>query len=123
VTDRRANGELERAVLTCLWSTGTPMSAADVRLAMDAGLAYTTVMTILSRLHDKQLVEREAVGRAFYYRPLVGPDELAARRMRAALADGARRLGTLTAFVDELPPADVDALRAALERSKPRRRR
>jgi predicted transcriptional regulator len=46
------------------------LSVSDVRHRLDvkgAELAYTTVMTVLSRLHDKGLLVRHKDGRRFRY--------------------------------------------------------
>src|SRR5260370_25177385 len=51
--DRRAAGELEAAVLAVLQAAGLPLSPGEVRERVGGGLAYTTVVTILSRLHAK----------------------------------------------------------------------
>ena len=50
---RRAAGELEAAVLAVLQAAGSALSPGDVRDRLGGDLAYTTVVTILSRLHDK----------------------------------------------------------------------
>ena len=71
MSTRREMGSLEREVLMCLWASEDPMSPADVRLALGDGLAYTTVMTVLSRLWRKGMVERLAMGRGFVYRPVL----------------------------------------------------
>src|SRR4051812_2809014 len=73
---RRAPGELAGAVLTVLWRSGRALTAGEVRDALagpDAGgaLSYSTVVTILSRLHDKGVLARQRdEGRAFRYRPV-----------------------------------------------------
>jgi predicted transcriptional regulator len=63
-------GELERAVMQAVWDRGE----ASVRqvhqdLLPDRELAYTTVMTVMSRLADKGVLVREKRGRAYVYRP------------------------------------------------------
>jgi len=47
-----------------------------VNAGLQAKLAYTTVMTVLSRLHDKGLVTRERQGRGYDYRPAYAEVEL-----------------------------------------------
>lgn len=59
-------GPLEERLLEAVWQHGT----ATVRELVDADcndLAYTTVMTTLDRLFKKNLLTREAEGRAFRY--------------------------------------------------------
>lgn len=68
-------GPLEQRLLEALWLRGT----ATVRDLLQAGyqdLAYTTVMTTLDRLYKKNLLTREAEGRAFRYAPRVTREEL-----------------------------------------------
>jgi predicted transcriptional regulator len=69
-TESRARGTLEREVLLCLAAAAHPLTAAEVQSEI-GGLAYTTVMTTLSRLHAKGALERELQGRAYEY-TLVG---------------------------------------------------
>jgi len=68
-------GPLEERLLEALWQRGT----ATVRELVDASyqdLAYTTVMTTLDRLFKKNLLSREAEGRAFRYTPQFTREEL-----------------------------------------------
>lgn len=68
-------GPLEQRLLEALWKRGT----ATVRELMQYGyddLAYTTVMTTLDRLFKKNLLTREAEGRAFRYKPRFTREEL-----------------------------------------------
>ena len=107
-------GALEAEVLSRLWAGGSPMTPADVVDAMDDPPAYTTVMTILTRLWQKGLVERETRGRAFAYRPVVGEAELAARRMRALLEAASNREAALSHFVGSLTKREERVLRKIL---------
>jgi predicted transcriptional regulator len=61
---RRAPGRLEAEVLRTLMLAAEPMTAAEVRSALDNRLAYTTVLTVLSRLADKGLAIKQRRGRA-----------------------------------------------------------
>ena len=67
---RRAAGELENAVLGVLHAAGVPLSPGTVWERLHADLAYTTVVTILSRLHAKGVLERARAGRAYLYAPV-----------------------------------------------------
>ena len=51
---RRGQGELEAQVLSVLHTAPGPVSAAWVQERLDGNLAYTTVVTILSRLLAKE---------------------------------------------------------------------
>lgn len=58
-----------------LWAADGPRSVRDVLEALNKGrrpaLAYTTVMTVLSRLAEKGILERAPAGRGFSYSPAV----------------------------------------------------
>ncbi|WP_189037172.1 BlaI/MecI/CopY family transcriptional regulator [Streptomyces daqingensis] len=111
---RRGQGELEAQVLTALHSAQGPVSAAWVQERLDSGLAYTTVVTILSRLLAKGAVTRERAGRSFDWQPAVDPAGLAALRMQRVLDGEADREAVLTSFVTALPPGDEQLLRDLL---------
>jgi predicted transcriptional regulator len=72
---------LEAEVLATLWAAEAALTAADVQQRLGTGLAYSTVVTILSRLFTKGTLEREHQGRAYAYRPVADEPGLAARRM------------------------------------------
>ena len=108
-------GALENIVLTALWRAKDALTPGEVVETIDDPPAYTTIMTILTRLWHKGLVEREARGRAYAYRPLVGEAELAARRMRATLESTSDRQDALSHFVGTLSKRDERALRKILD--------
>lgn len=101
-------------MLAVLWASDTPMTAADVQQRVDDGLAYTTVLTILSRLHDKGMATRGKQGRSFAYSPSEDETGLAARRMRTVLDTGPDRESVLARFVSDLSEHDERVLRALL---------
>ena len=117
-TSRRPAGALEADVLGVLWAAELPLTPADVRSQLGGDLAYTTVMTVLARLHEKGLLERERVGRGFAYAPAVHQAALAAERMRVLLEEGPDRAAVLARFVGSLSPRDRRALRDLLGRRR-----
>ena len=118
---RRAPGSLEAEVLGVLWASANPQSADDVRRRLGADLAYTTVATILARLHDKGAVRRQLSGRVYSYSPVLSDADLIARRMHALLEDQADRTGVLARFVEGLDTDTQAALRTVLSRRAKRR--
>jgi predicted transcriptional regulator len=111
---RRGSGELERAALAVLQAAGMPLSPGEVRERIGGDLAYTTVVTILSRLHAKGVLERHKEGRAFLYAPVADEPGLAARRLAKMLDAEPDRETVLTRFVSGLSEADEDLLRRVL---------
>jgi predicted transcriptional regulator len=119
--EARARGALEREVLTCLAATAEAKTAAQVQAEIGGGLAYTTVMTTLSRLHAKGAIERRPAGRAYEY-SLVGGTEgarsnMTAHQMLKLLDEQADRAGVLTRFIAELKPEDEQLLAELIDRT------
>lgn len=119
---RRPAGALENEVLAALWAAPGPMTPAQVQESLGSGLAYTTVMTILSRLHEKGAVTRERAGRAYAYAAVLDQSGIAAAQMRALLDRGTDRTAVLAQFVDGLSRDDERALGALMRRTEDRRR-
>lgn len=88
----------------------------DVVDRLANGAAYTTVMTMLDRLHAKGLVSRRRAGRAWTYLPSVSREEYAAKAMSEALRTDADVDGVLVHFVGELSEEEQSELRRLLER-------
>jgi predicted transcriptional regulator len=111
---RRAAGQLEAAVLAVLQGAGYALSPGEVRERVGADLAYTTVVTILSRLHAKGVLKRSKSGRSYRYAPVADQPGLAARRMARVLDGEPDREAVLARFVSTLSDSDEDLLRRML---------
>lgn len=109
-----ALGPLESRTMDVVWRLGnaTVRDAADA-LAQDSDLAYTTVMTVMSRLAEKGLLARESAGRAFVYRPILSREryeaDLARSRVRVLISE----FGDLaiSQFAEELEQVDPERAR------------
>ncbi len=114
-----ALGELEGPVLEALWDGGelsTPI--VHDRIGKPRGLAYTTILTVLQRLHKKGLAARREEGRAHIYYAAVSREEFSRRRGQA-LAASLARLGAagIAGFLAEAERGDhevFDQLKAKL---------
>jgi predicted transcriptional regulator len=71
-------GELEAAIMRRIWIRGhaTVREVLDDLSADHRVLAYTTVMTVMSRLDGKGLLTRELLGKTYIYRPALSEQEL-----------------------------------------------
>jgi predicted transcriptional regulator len=106
-------GTLEKAILEALSSAKGPQSVREVHERLrKMDLAYTTVLTVLDRLHDKAVVRREKRGRAFYYDTVVTPEEWQGQRAATLLAgrDVPPSRAVLMAFLDGAERASPDVL-------------
>ncbi|MEG3627713.1 BlaI/MecI/CopY family transcriptional regulator [Streptomyces sp. C6-003] len=111
---RRGQGELEALVLAALAEADGPVPAGWVQERLGGDLAYTTVITILTRLLDKGAVTRERAGRFFVWTPAADQAGLAARRMRKVLDAESDREAVLASFVTGLGADDERLLRELL---------
>ena len=112
--------ELEAEVMEELWRSGE----ASVRSVMEAlnkprkkDRAYTTYMTILSRLYRKGALERRRVGKTDYYRPCWSREEYMALRAGSEVESLVEQYGdaALSHFARQMAELDP-ARRRALER-------
>lgn len=99
-----------------MWDEAAPQTVREVMVRLNAGrredLAYTTVMTVLSRLAEKEILERRRDGRGFVYEAAVSdPAEIAVRGVMRDFGDSA-----LAHFVEEAraDPATLRRLRRLL---------
>lgn len=106
-------GPLERRVMTQLWNDG-PSSVAQMVESLNATserkLAYTTVMTILVRLHEKAYVTRQSSGRSYIYAPAMDEAGLTASVGRRELSRLIQRFGaaSVAQFAEDLSVVDGD---------------
>lgn len=67
---RKVLGDLEADIMDIVWAWGTAtVRQVHNRLNKDRPLAYTTVMTVMSRLADKGILNKDKAGAAFVYKP------------------------------------------------------
>jgi len=116
--ERRAAGELEGDVLAVLWAEGRPLTPGEVHAALGSELAYTTVATILGRLHDKGLVERDKSGRTHTYRATGEESEVVRAGFQSVLTRSHDRRALLQGFVDSLTEEDEATIRELLDRAR-----
>ena len=110
----RVLGPLEAEVMGVMWSTDGPVAVRAVLERLNEGretpLAYTTVMTVMARLAEKEILGRRLNGRGYVYEPLVADAAtIAVRSVVRDFGDAA-----IVGFVDEA--RSDPKLRARLER-------
>lgn len=111
-------GPLEYEVMQALWR-GAPASVKTVLDRINDGrpkperLAYTTVMTVLGRLHEKGLLDRVKQGRGYDYTPRFDEPQLIDHLGQQEVAELLDRYGivALTQFAAALEHADPETLR------------
>ncbi len=116
-------GPLEAQVMDVVWSSTDSVTVRDVLAGLPGRqLAYTTVMTVLDKLHHKGWLVRDMVGRAYAYQPVQSREAYCARLMTEVLTTSRDSQATLVRFVEAMPDELVVELRQALARPRNGRR-
>jgi predicted transcriptional regulator len=110
---RKILGDLELAVMESVWRRGqATVREVHEDLAADRGLAYTTVMTVMTRLARKGLLQKRRDGAAFVYHAPLSADELLRSSVRDVLAglltDFAQP--TMSEFVETVKTGSADRI-------------
>lgn len=115
--------EAESEVMKLLWQNA-PLSANEIITKLTAQMDWSdqTIKTFLNRLHKKQVISFEKVGRTYLYSPLVTYDEYLNSENKSFLNrvyNGA--VGMLFAkFIEEesLSDQDIEELQRILEKKR-----
>jgi predicted transcriptional regulator len=96
----RVLGALEAEVMGVLWEAKGLLTVRQVLDRLNRGrrpaLAYTTVMTVLARLADKEIARRQPAGRGYVYEAAVADE--AAIAVREVMRDFGE--AAVASFVD-----------------------
>ncbi|MBG6184040.1 putative transcriptional regulator [Arthrobacter sp. CAN_A214] len=115
-------GDLERTVMELLWATPEALTANELRDAIaeapsgETGreLAVTTVLTVLSRLEKKGLVERERNSRPHRYKSVTSREAHTAELMHEVLVTAPDREAVLARFIGSVSETEAQTLRKLL---------
>ena len=124
---RKILGDLEADVMEVIWARGR-VTVHDVHerlTAADRELAYTTVMTVMSRLADKGLLEKHKDGAAYVYLPAASKEEFTRRTVGTVLSEllddfTAPAMSQFVEFMGEQDEAAIEALAQAIEKKRRR---
>ena len=108
-------GPLETQVMDLLWDEG----ASTIRHLIDRlsdDFAYTTIATVLSNLHRKELVDAGKRGRSTVYCARGTREEHVASVMNHALGTSRDRAASILHFAERIPDSELDLLRDYLRR-------
>ena len=124
---RKILGDLEVDVMEAIWARGQA-TVHDVHERLDAAdreLAYTTVMTVMSRLAEKGLLEKRKEGAAYVYTPAASKEEFTRRTVGTVLSEllddfTAPAMSQFVDFVGEQDEAAIEELAKAIETKRRR---
>ncbi len=117
-TARRERGGLEREVLHLLWRRQDGLTSRELEESFEPAVrpARTTLLTVLSRLEDKGLVERTPAAGGALFRAATPEEEHVAMSMSELLDGLSDRAAALSRFVGHLDEEDREALRRLVDR-------
>jgi predicted transcriptional regulator len=124
---RKILGDLEADVMEAIWARGRA-TVHDVHEGLTAAnreLAYTTVMTVMSRLAEKGLLKKRKDGPAYVYVPVASKEEFTRRTVSTLVSEllddfTAPAMSQFVDFVTEQDDAAIEALAKAIEEKRRR---
>ena len=110
-------GDLEAAIMDVIWADPAPLRVREVAARLDRNPppAFNTVQTVMDILYRKGWLDRQKVSRAYLYVAVRSREEYVAALMAEALAVSGDRAGALMRVLEDMDPAEVAQLRAALD--------
>ncbi len=116
--------DLEATIMELIWSRGLeafPVGAVLTLLERQREIAYTTVMTTVSRLHDKGLLSRVKDGKRYLYSAKLTREqflEATAREVLQHSVGGPQALALLAEQLTEASASELDELEALIRRRR-----
>jgi BlaI family penicillinase repressor len=116
--------EAELELLSVLWDK-EPATVREIcdELNRERAFGYTTVLKLLQIMHAKGLVLREESARAHLYRSAITQDAMQSRFLRdlsvRLFSGSAAQLALHALAMEQATPAELDEIRALLERRSP----
>lgn len=111
-------GDLERDVMDVLWRDPThPFSVREVGEHF-SDHAYTTILTVLTRLGAKGFVVESKSGRFNTFRAAASREDYITSLIMEALSSTDDRAAALTRFVETLPAGDRSSFKRIFERGE-----
>lgn len=107
--------DLEADIMDLVWSKGwQTFAVGDVHMALERtrDIAYTTVMTTVSRLFDKGVLTRERTGRRYVYCPKLDREGFM-RAMAREVIESLPEIGreqAVSLLVERVSEADAEEL-------------
>jgi len=107
--------DLEADIMEIVWSKGWDrftVSQVHAELERRRAIAYTTVMTTVSRLFDKEVLTRSRDGKRYLYRPVLSRSGFAREMAREVLEslDDMGHGAALALLVERVAEADAGEL-------------
>ncbi len=116
--------DLEATIMDVVWSKQlTSFAVGDVLAILEKqrDIAYTTVMTTVTRLYEKGILERERDGKRYLYSPKLSREEFLQSTAREVLDEavgGHQAMAMLAEKVSEASAGELDDLEALIQKRR-----
>lgn len=113
-------GDLEKEVMDVVWESSSPITVRDVleRVSRKRKVAYTTVMTIMTRLSDKGLLSRKTNGsKAYAYQAVYSKEKFLTKVSKQIIKNFVASFGqaAVAHFAQEIEKIPADKRRKLLK--------
>ncbi len=99
-------GDLEKEVMEIVWQVDRPIAVKEVldTIKKKRIIAYTTVMTIMSRLANKGILTRKLQGSSYLYKPKIDREKFIAKSAERIFSSAVSAFGeeVATYFAKEI---------------------
>ena len=115
--------DAEQEVMQAIWMCEAPVARTDIEeiLYKDHPMAMTTLLTLLTRLNEKEFISIEKVGRRSYYTPCISREEYLASQSKTffqKLCGGSVSVFANALCDSGLSEEELEQLRTLLERNE-----
>ncbi len=116
--------DLEATIMDVVWSKElVSFAVSDVLAVLEKqrDIAYTTVMTTLTRLYEKGILKRERDGKRYLYSPRLTREEFlhsTAREVLDKAVGGHQAMAMLAEKVSEASAGQLDDLEALIQKRR-----
>jgi predicted transcriptional regulator len=116
--------DLEATIMNVVWGKRlASFSVGDVLAILEKQreIAYTTVMTTVTRLHEKGILKRERDGKRYLYSPKLTREEFLQSTAREVLDEavgGPQAMAMLAEKVSEASAGELDDLEALIQKRR-----
>ena len=116
-------GELEKEVMDVVWENSSPVTVREVlqRISKKRKVAYTTIMTIMTRLADKGLLNRKSDGgKAYAYQAVYSREKFLSNVSKQIIKNFISIFGqaAIAHFAEEIEKIPADKRRKLLKMLK-----
>ncbi|NEW07520.1 BlaI/MecI/CopY family transcriptional regulator [Paenibacillus sp. SYP-B3998] len=118
-------GPLEAKIMEILWSSDSEITIKDVhhKLDQEKAMSFNTVMTVMNRLVEKDILQKRPLIRSFVYCPVMSREAFMEAQSKELTFDlieefGSQAVVHMVDALDQVDPALLDRLEQKIKELK-----